>query len=162
MTTSMRPWFTAFIVAVFLAGTSIGVVVDRLWLIPRGAPTAAAVDIPDVARQQPPTAPERMAETNLARLQNRLQLKPEQRDRVRPLVAAWQQRIRALQATTREQLRAETALLEQNLAGILTPEQRERLSEARDNLLLPRLAPRGGGARGARRGAGGSTGARGE
>jgi hypothetical protein len=152
MTGNMRWWFAAFVVAVFLAGTSVGVVVDRLWLMPRGGgPAGRLADGPPIRRPLPLSAEqrERLAAANLNRLQNRLRLTEAQRSQAQPIIEAWQTRVGDLQVSTRQRLRDEVAALERELASILTPEQQERLATVTNALLVPNMGP-GGRGRGAR------------
>lgn len=135
--TSSKRWFAAFVVVVFLAGTSVGVIVDRLWLLPRRPMDARPVAVADQRRPFNEGAAGRIVEANLGRLRNQLGLTTGQYDSVRPILEAWLARVTALQAATREQLLTETDRFEQELSPVLTPEQRERLSEARGVLLLP-------------------------
>lgn len=146
MTGSMRWWFVAFIVAVFLAGTSVGVIVDRRWLLPAGAGMDRPLVVAGPANRRFPQAQnmERVVDVNILRLRSQLELTASQAEAVRPIVEAWQQRIAALQSTTREQLLAETQQFESQLSGLLTPEQRERLSAVRGALLVPSTLGRGG------------------
>lgn len=135
MTTPMRWWFGAFVVAVFLAGTSVGVIVDRVWLLPRGAGVRPAAAMNRPAGQAPLDG---IVDANMRRLRSRLQLTDAQVDSIRPMVESWQQRIAALQRTTRDELLREVDRLEQDVATVLTPEQRDRLSAVRGALLVPR------------------------
>lgn len=157
-----RWWFGAFVIAVFLAGTSIGVIVDRLWLLPQAAGPDATVGVRTVspvrgggpARGASPF--ENLTERNLRRMQARLDLTDAQAEEVRPLLDAWLQRIALLQRTTRNDLLEEVRLLEERLEGVLTPEQIERFGRGRGVLIVPgpgregrfgtgRIAPRAGG-----------------
>ena len=142
MTTSSRWWFAAFTLAVFLAGTAVGVMLDRAWLLGRRPAAATPVAVFDGRRPRPDAAADRIADVNMARLRNRLGLTASQHEAVRPLVDAWVTSVTNLQMQTREQLLAETQRLEEELAPLLTPEQRERLADARNVLLVP--AGRGG------------------
>jgi hypothetical protein len=137
MTSSTRWWFVAFVVVVFLAGTSVGVIVDRLWLLARRPIGARPVAVADQRRPFAEGAAGRIVEANLARLRNQLDLTAEQYDSARPILEDWLARVTTLQATTRDQLLAETDRFEDELSPVLTPEQRERLTEARTVLLLP-------------------------
>jgi len=150
MTASTRWWFSAFVVAVFLAGTSVGVIVDRVWLL-RGWPSGTRTA--PVAAERGPRGVDvnRVVEVNLVRLRNHLGLTASQERSVRPLLEAWAGRITGLQASTREQLQSETIHFETELSLLLTREQQDNLSTARSVLALP--APgRGGGFEGPRRG----------
>lgn len=148
MTASTRWWFGAFVVAVFLAGTSVGVIVDRVWLL-RGGSSGAR---PVLTERGPRVVDiNRMVEVNLAGLRRHFGLTASQESSVQPLLEAWATRIAGLQASTREQLQAETVHFETELSALLTPEQRDNLSTARSVLALP--APeRGGRFEGPRRG----------
>ena len=140
MTASTRWWFGTFIVVVFLAGTSVGVIVDRLWLL-RGGSSGAR---PVLTERGPRVVDiNRMVEVNLGGLRRHFGLTASQESSVRPLVEAWAKSITGLQATTREQLRSETVRFETELAGLLTADQRDLLSTARGVLALP--APDRGG-----------------
>ncbi len=142
MTTSTRWWFGAFVVAVFLAGTSVGVIVDRLWLL-RGGPSRVQ-PAPAVANRVPRVVDiDRMVEVNVVRLRRHFGFTASQESSVRPLLEAWAKSITGLQTTTREQLRTETVRFEAELSVLLTPEQRNRLATARSVLVLP--APEIGG-----------------
>lgn len=141
MTTSSRWWFAAFTLAVFLAGTAVGVMIDRAWLLGRRPAVSAPVAVFD-ARPRQDTAAGRIVDVNMARLRNRLALTAAQHEAVRDLIEAWIARVTDLQVQTREQLLAETQRFEDELSPLLTPEQRERLADARNVLLVP--AGRGG------------------
>src|SRR5690606_14405696 len=136
MTSSTRWWFAAYVVVVFLAGTSVGVIVDRAWLLPRRPLDARPLAIAEQRRPLAEAAANRIVEANLARLRDQLNLTAGQRQSVRPIVEAWLARVTTLQSTTRDQLLAETNRFEEELSPVLTPEQRERLAEARTVLLL--------------------------
>ena len=136
MTTSTRWWFGAFVVAVFLAGTSVGVIVDRLWLL-RGGPSRVQ-PAPAVANRVPRVVDiDRMVEVNVVRLRRHFGFTASQESSVRPLLEAWAKSITGLQTTTREQLRTETVRFEAELSAVLTPEQRDQLATARNVLVLP-------------------------
>ncbi|MFO7302531.1 MAG: hypothetical protein DIU54_008975 [Acidobacteriota bacterium] len=143
MMSASRWWFAAFVVAVFLAGTSVGVIVDRVWLLPRPAGIGAGVGLRPAPAGRGATAgrgavaAESLVDRNLRRMQARLELTDAQTEQVRPLLDAWLQRIAILQRTTREQLLDETRQLEQQLADVLTPEQLTRFSRGRGVLLVP-------------------------
>ena len=137
MTPPARGWFAAFVLIVFLAGTSVGVIVDRVWLIARRPAGVGPIALVDGRRPLPNGAAARVVEANLIRLGNRLGLSAEQAGAVRPLLEAWQSRVTELQANTREQLLAETRRFEEELSPLLTPEQRDRLTDARNVLLVP-------------------------
>jgi hypothetical protein len=162
MTGSNRGWLVAFVVAVFLAGTSVGVIVDRMWLLrdsPRGFSVGFGFDNGGrvmgrggaMGRGDSPADANAIVDANMRRLQSRLELTSDQATRIRPIIDAWQQRIAGLQRTTRDQLLAETAVLQDQVSEVLTPDQRERLSSARDWLLVPST---GRGGRGGGRGPG--------
>jgi hypothetical protein len=157
MTASTRWWFGTFIVVVFLAGTSVGVIVDRVWLM-RGGPSGAR---PVLTERGPRVVDiNRMVEVNLAGLRRHFALTASQEGAVRPLLEAWANRIAGMQASTRTQLQAETIRLETELAALLTPEQRDHLSTARSVLALPAPGRGGrfGGPDGGRRGGPGRVG----
>jgi hypothetical protein len=160
MTTSSRWWFGAFVVVVFLAGTSVGVIVDRSWLI-RGAIWERRQIAGDVrgrfgadgvaAEAGGVVVANGTLDINIRRLRNRLNLTPEQEAVARPLVQAWMDRVRTLQQGTREQLVDEVAGLEAALSELspaLTVEQRQQLTSLRSVLLMP-APPRGRGRLGA-------------
>ncbi|MCC7042412.1 MAG: hypothetical protein IT183_00985 [Acidobacteria bacterium] len=134
---SRRWWFAAFVVVVFLAGTSVGVIVDRLWLLPRGPVAGRPVAVAGQRGPSAEAAASRIVDANLIRLRDQLGLTAGQHDAVRRILEAWLARVATLQATTRSQLLAETDRFEEELSPVLTPEQRERLSEARTVLILP-------------------------
>lgn len=142
MTTSSRWWFAAFTLAVFLAGTAVGVMIDRAWLLARRPAVSVPVAVFDGRRPRLEAAAGRIVDVNMARLRNRLGLTATQNESVRDLIEAWVARVTDLQVRTREQLLAETQRFEDELSPLLTPEQRERLADARNVLLVP--AGRGG------------------
>lgn len=147
MTGSMRWWFAAFVVAVFLAGTSVGIVVDRAWLLRRGGEPSSRTDVMPPSRRPVPLSAaqrDRLAAANLNRLQNRLRLTEEQRTKARPILEAWQLRVTELQTSARQDLRETVAALERDLSAILTPDQQQRLSMVTETLLVPNLGGRGG------------------
>jgi hypothetical protein len=137
MTSAMRWWFGAFVVLVFLAGTAVGVIGDRIWLLQRRPSGARPIAIADQRRTFAEGGASRIVEANLARLRDQLDLTAEQYDAVRPILEAWLARVTALQAETRGQLLAETERFEEELSPVLEPGQRARLSEARRVLLVP-------------------------
>lgn len=137
MTPVTRLWFAAFIVAVFLAGTSVGVIVDRLWLLDRRPVATRPLGVADGRGPVAEAVAGRLVEANLGRLQAQLGLTTDQYAAVRPILEAWQQRVADLQASTRTQLVAETIRFENEVSAVLTDEQRDRLSEARSVLLVP-------------------------
>ena len=161
MMPASRWWFIGFVIAVFLAGTSVGVIVDRLWLLPQAGGSGGSADIGPVPPALRGTGRgaalfDNLTERNLRRMQARLALTDAQAEAVRPLLEAWLQRIAALQRTTRNDLLEEVRLLEERLAGVLTPEQLERFGRGRGVLIVPgpgregrfptgRIAPREGG-----------------
>lgn len=120
----------------FLAGTSVGVIVDRVWLL-RGWPSGVR-PVPTAAERGPRVVDiNRMVGVNLMGLRRHFGLTPSQESLVRPLIEAWANRITGLQTTTREQLQTETVRFETELSAVLTPEQRDHLSTARRVLALP-------------------------
>ena len=137
MTTSTRWWFAAFVVVVFFAGTSVGVIVDRAWLLARRPGPVRPIAVLDGRRPVQAAVADRLVEANLTRLANRLDLTSAQRDAARPLIEAWLTRIEDLQVTTRERLLAETQRFEQDVSPLLTPDQREQLAGIRGLLLVP-------------------------
>jgi len=139
MTGLTRLWFAAFIVAVFFAGTSAGVIVDRLWLLDRRPQASSPIAVASGRGPAAEMQASRLVEANLGRLQNRLGLTDDQYDDVRPILEAWQQRVADLQANTRAQLLTETIRFEDEVSAVLTEEQRSRLSAARSVLLVPTL-----------------------
>ena len=114
--TSMRLWAGLFVLVVFSGGLAGGFAV-RPWFDPepprgfrgRGGP--------------PPSA--RMTERLLDRLDANLELSDDQRQRLRDVFAAGQQRFRELNAGVREQFEAERARMNADIAAILTAEQME-------------------------------------
>ena len=114
--TSMRLWVGFFVLVVFSGGLAGGFAV-RPWFDPepprgfrgRGGP--------------PPSA--RMTERLLDRLDANLELSDDQRQRLRDVFAAGQQRFRELNAGVREQFEAERARMNADIAAILTAEQME-------------------------------------
>lgn len=157
MSRAMRWWFAGFVVAVFLAGTSVGVLVDRLWLLPRageGVQSPAGWGRGRMGGGGGGRVVQGPVEANLTRLQNILQLDESQRRQIRPMLEAWDGRIRSLQEATRDQLIEETRTLERDLSAVLTAEQQDRLSMVRNRLLVPRPALRGLGPEGRGRGLG--------
>jgi hypothetical protein len=137
MTTSSRWWIAAFVVAVFLGGAGAGVIVDRIWLLDRRPPPAGAVSVLDGRRPRGDRATGRVVDVNLARLRNRLALTTAQQEAARELIEAWVSRVLDLQGRTRDQLLSETQRFEEQLSSLLTPEQRERLTDVRTVLLVP-------------------------
>lgn len=135
MTSSSRWWFATFVVVVFLAGTSVGVIVDRAWLLRRrplneGTAMGASTNGPGLS----------IVEGNLRRLRERLELTPEQETTARPIVQAWVESVRALQQSTREAMIAEAAEFETALSQLSPPlsaEQRARLASFRGQLIVP-------------------------
>jgi len=137
MMTSTRWWFAAFVVVVFFAGTSVGIIVDRAWLLARRPGFVRPIAVLEGRRPIQAAIADRLVEANLTRLANRLDLTATQRDAARPLIEAWIVRIEDLQVTTRERLLAETQRFEQDVSPLLTPEQRAQLTSIRSLLLVP-------------------------
>lgn len=114
--TSMRLWVGFFVLVVFSGGLAGGFAL-RPWFDPepprgfrgRGGP--------------PPSA--RMTERLLDRLDANLDLSDDQRQRLREVFEAGQQRFRELNAGVREQFEAERARMNADIAAILTAEQME-------------------------------------
>ena len=125
------------------------------------APSAsAAASLPEV---QPPTPPAMMAGTAtnrrperistrppgwqrfeaLRRLEDQIQLAPEQRDRIRTLIRDSEQRIRSDWEPLVPRIQAEIRELRRKISAELTPEQRERF-EALFERREPNQSPREG------------------
>ena len=141
MTNPSRWWFAAFTVVVFLAGTSVGVIVDRTWLLRGqvgGVLPARADGGPRIAAG--PADADRAVDVNVRRLRDRLNLTPEQEAAARTIIQGWLARVRVMQQSTRQQLVNEAAQLETALAELsppLSPAQREQLTSLRGALVLP-------------------------
>ncbi len=118
----LHAWFVVFVVAVFLAGMGGGVILDR-YLAPRAlasrpgpgprglfGPAAAAAtlrhDLPDV-----------------------LQLTADQRAKLDEIFANRRQRIQQIQSENWARFDTEQRELREEIAKILTPEQRKRFED---------------------------------
>ena len=132
--TSMRLWVGFFVLVVFSGGLAGGFAV-RPWFDPdpprgfrgRGGP--------------PPSA--RMTERLLDRLDANLELSDDQRERLRDVFEAGQQRFRELNASVREQFGAEQAQMNAEIATILTAEQMEVFESRIVRMRRDRFGPRG-------------------
>ena len=141
--TNMRLWAGLFVLVVFVAGLSAGVLV-RPWLSP--GPTR---DFGPRGRVGGP-APDRMTERLLERIGANMDLTPEQDQGLRAVFDGRQQRLREINEEVRERFENQQAQMNAEIAAILTPEQmeifeNEILSMRRDR---GRRGPRGRGGRG--------------
>lgn len=100
--TSARWLGVALIAALFLGGVGVGIAVDRIWLGGGGVQDGAGLALP----------------RRLERFARRLELTPEQRDKVRDILEQSQSRIGR-----------ETAEARRKILEILTPEQAARYEQ---------------------------------
>jgi uncharacterized membrane protein len=156
MTPSPRIWFATFAALVFVIGGLAGVVVDRQWLLPRGAgapPVQGLGQGPGrgmgpggglgIGRGGGPLlqGPDRV----IADLDGALKLTADQKDAIRKILDDWRPRVQALQDTAREEFVSAQAKLHADIAGTLTPEQAKRFEALSAPLLEGGRGPRGGG-----------------
>jgi hypothetical protein len=111
-------WFTSFALVLLLAGASIGIVVDRLWLLP--PPPAAGRILDDAGLLS------RIGPRSIEMLQRRLDLTADQRTRLEVVLKDWSVRTAALQDGLREQFLESQRGLRTDIEGVLTPDQIEK------------------------------------
>lgn len=119
MTSHKWIWFVSFALVLLLAGASIGIVVDRLWLLPP----------PRVLAQRGPDDPgllSRIGPRSIEMLQRRLNLTADQRTRVEAVLKEWSARTAALQDGLREQFLESQRGLRKDIEAVLTPDQIEK------------------------------------
>jgi Spy/CpxP family protein refolding chaperone len=103
------------VVVAFLAGIVIGVAGDRMWRFhhPRGR------------------APHMMAALILHRLDRELNLTPQQHQAVKQILDIREQRVNALMANVRPQIRQQIDATNAEIEKLLTPEQRIKFEQMR-------------------------------
>lgn len=158
MTPSPRVWFATFVTLVFLIGGLAGVVVDRLWLTPRAGVQGELFGWgrgsgrgpgPGRGPGQMAQSPERV----IADLDQQLTLTTDQETAILKILEAWRPRVQAIQESTRTQFQEMQQQLREEIAGTLTPEQRERFQQMGPGALEGGRGPGGAGpGRGMRRG----------
>ena len=159
MPPSPRLWIATFVALVFLIGGLAGVVVDRLWLTPSSWPQGQGFG-PGSGRGPGPgpgrgpgqivQSPERVIED----LDQQLALTPDQEASILRILEESRPRVREVQEATRNQFVEMQQKLRAEIAGVLTPEQRERFQQMGPGALEGGRGPGGGAGpgRGMRRG----------
>jgi Spy/CpxP family protein refolding chaperone len=111
---SARTIAVATVIATLIVGFLLGVVADRFWLY----------------RQNPHSRAQRFATDRIVkRLDGELHFTDQQRAQVTQIIQARQQRIAAIQAGVRPQIRAQIDQTNAEIEKILTPEQRTKFEE---------------------------------
>jgi Spy/CpxP family protein refolding chaperone len=108
------------VIVSLLAGIAVGVVGDRLWLVRHPLRVGRGL--------------RHMKERVVARLDRELSLTPQQHDAVARIVDQEQQRIAAIQNTTRPQIRHEIDLGNAEIEKLLTPEQRTKFEQMKQKV----------------------------
>jgi Spy/CpxP family protein refolding chaperone len=105
----------ASIVIAFVAGVLAGIVGDRVWML----------------RHVRPRGMRSMTARIVKRLDHDLSLTPQQRDQVTRILEQHQQRVAAITAISRPQIRREIDMGNAEIERILTPEQRAKFQTIR-------------------------------
>ena len=153
-TPSPRVWLLTFFGLVLVTGVSLGVIVDRVWLIgPRPAPPPAPA--PPMAGPAP--------EQFLDDLDRQVHLSADQRQHILNVFDAHRPRVRALQDESRTRFNEEQRALQNDIAAVLSADQaaqfKTMMAERPMTLMPGRLGgppdrPGGPGRRGGARGPG--------
>lgn len=102
------------VIVVFLAGIVIGVAGDRFWRVRHPGPRRN---------------PQMVTAAILRRLDRELDLTPQQEAAVKQILTAREQRITALMATIRPQIRQQIDAANAEIEKVLTPEQRAKFQQ---------------------------------
>jgi Spy/CpxP family protein refolding chaperone len=138
---SPRVWIATFSALLILAGASIGIVIDRVWLrAPVAAPVAAPAGAP-AGRLGGPPPPGPPIDVLVRQLDDQLSLTADERQHVASILEAHRPALRALQDDARQKFDAEQASLERDIAAALTPDQAVKF---RAMMAARPLGPRGG------------------
>ena len=105
------------VVVAFLAGIVIGVAGDRVWRFRHGMGRGHA--------------PHMMSALILRRLDHELDLTPQQHNAVKQILDAREQRVNALMANVRPQIRQQIDAANAEIEKVLTPEQRVKFQQMR-------------------------------
>ncbi len=114
MTSLGKRKLTIYVLAIFLAGAGSGALVA--WQVSRRIPVA------------PPTPAEIGARLR-ARFQARLDLTPEQRQKVDPMIDQAMARVETIRQETASHVFANVAKLHEQMLTVLTPEQKTKFEE---------------------------------
>src|ERR1017187_2801085 len=121
---SPRVWLLTFFGLVLLTGVSLGVLVDRAWLLV-GPPPARQAPAPLPLVGPPP-------EQFLDELDREVQLSPDQRQRIMNVFDSHRPRLRELQDESRNRFNDEQRALQNDIAAVLTADQAARFKKMMD------------------------------
>jgi Spy/CpxP family protein refolding chaperone len=114
MTALGKRKLTVYVLAIFLAGAGSGALVA--WQVSRRVPIA-------------PLTPAEIGTRLRARFQSRLDLTPEQRQRVDPMIDQAMRRVEAIRQETASHVFGNVSDLHQQILTVLTPEQKTKFEE---------------------------------
>ena len=114
MTSLSKRKLAAYVVAIFLAGAGSGALVA--WQVSRRVPV-------------PPLTPAEIGARLRARFQARLDLTPEQRQKVDPMIDQAMSRLEAIRQETASHVFANVSKLHEQMLTVLTPEQKTKFEE---------------------------------
>jgi Spy/CpxP family protein refolding chaperone len=114
MTSLSKRKLAAYVLAIFLAGAGSGALVA--WQVSRRVPV-------------PPLPPAEIGARLRARFQSRLDLTPEQRQKVDTMIDQAMARVEAIRRETASHVFANVSQLHDQMLTVLTPEQKTRFEE---------------------------------
>lgn len=114
MTSLGKRKFATYVLVIFLAGAGSGALVA--WQVSRRMPVA-------------PLTPAEIGVRLRARFQTRLDLTPEQRQKVDPMIDQAMLRVEAIRQETASHVFANVSQLHEQVLTVLTPEQKTRFEE---------------------------------
>jgi Spy/CpxP family protein refolding chaperone len=114
MTSFGKRKLATYVLAIFLAGAASGALVA--WQVSRRTPVA-------------PLTPVEIGTRLRARFQTKLELTPEQRQKVDPMIDQAMLRVEAIRQETANHVFANVSQLHQQMLTVLTPEQKARFEE---------------------------------
>jgi Spy/CpxP family protein refolding chaperone len=129
MTSPGKRKLATYVLAIFLAGAASGALVA--WQVARRMPVA-------------PLTPAEIGARLRARFQTRLDLTPEQRQKVVPMIDQAMLRVEAIRKETASHVFANVSQLHEQMLTVLTPEQKtkfEELERERRDYLRQKFGP---------------------
>ena len=114
MTSLGKRKLATYVLVIFLAGAGSGALVA--WQVSRRVPV-------------PPLTPAEIGARLRAQFQSRLDLTPEQRQKVDPMIDQAMRRVEAIRQETASQVFANVSMLHEQVLTVLTPEQKVRFEE---------------------------------
>jgi Spy/CpxP family protein refolding chaperone len=129
MTSLGKRKFALYVLVIFLAGAGSGALVA--WQVSRRLPAA-------------PLTPQEIGTRLRARFQSRLDLTPEQRQKVDPMIDQAMGRVQTIRQETASQVFANVSKLHEQVLTVLTPEQKtrfEQLEHERRDYLRQKFGP---------------------